>query len=54
METLTLLKPHTDGDRRYLAGETITTDPQTAQWLLQHGVAQRPAETEPKTLKTPS
>lgn len=46
---VTLLKPHTDAGLEYQPGDTLDVDETTAQWLIEHGVAE--AAPDPKSKK---
>jgi hypothetical protein len=45
-----LVKPHTDAGKDYAPGDTLDVDEATAQWLIEHGVAENTTQTplEPK------
>jgi hypothetical protein len=43
-----LIKPHTDAGRDYQPGDLLDVDESTAQWLIEHGVAEAAPEPEPK------
>jgi hypothetical protein len=45
---VTLLKPHTDAGADYAPGDLLDVDEPTAQWLIEHGVAEAAPEPEPK------
>jgi hypothetical protein len=45
---VTLLKPHTDAGADYAPGGLLDVDEPTAQWLIEHGVAEAASEPEPK------
>jgi hypothetical protein len=46
---VTLSKAHTDAGLEYQPGDTLDVDEATAQWLIEHGVAE--AATDPKPNK---
>jgi hypothetical protein len=43
---VTLLKPHTDAGTDYAPGDTLDVDEATAQWLIEHGVAEAAPDTK--------
>jgi hypothetical protein len=45
---VSLLKPHTDAGTDYQPGDMLDVDEITAQWLIEHGVADAAPEPEPK------
>jgi hypothetical protein len=45
---VTLLKPHTDAGAEYAPGDTLDVDETTAQWLIEHGVAEAAPQPQPE------
>jgi hypothetical protein len=44
---VTLIKPHTDAGIEYQPGDTLDVDEATAQWLIEHGVAESAPDQKP-------
>ena len=44
---VTLIKAHTDAGTDYAPGDTLDVDEATAQWLIEHGVAEAAQEPKP-------
>jgi hypothetical protein len=44
---VTLLKPHTNAGIDYVPGDLLDVDEATAQWLIEHGVAEAAPEPRP-------
>jgi hypothetical protein len=42
-----LLKPHTNAGTDYHAGDILDVDEATAQWLIEHGVAEAASDPQP-------
>ena len=51
---VTLLKPHTDAGADYQPGDTLDVDEATAQWLIEHGVAEALPQPQPEPRKPTS
>lgn len=48
---VTLIKPHTDAGTGYAPGDTLDVDEATAQWLIEHGVAEAAPQPQPEPKK---
>jgi hypothetical protein len=49
---VTLLKPHTDAGKDYAPGDALDVDQATAQWLIEHGVAEAAPDPESELMNT--